>query len=332
MPHLTQRYWTLHGVGIRVQSPEAVDHHVTAILEYHGFETVERRPSTDDWPALIEITSTLPDVRVPESAAADPATGLAVFRRSNQLVVSGDDALAVVKDGAAMRLLLSESLVGTPRRLNSVLYFALTFPLLAVLQRHDLFAVHGAALALSESRGLLLVGDSDTGKSTLTMTLISAGWRYLSDDSFFLRPVDQDAVEALPFRRDFGLDPDARAMFPEIGAVGATQLTDPEKLRVRASALFPDQQIPRCRPTVLLFPGITGNPTSELHPLGKTEALRRLMTQSSFVDLDAELARRQLETLQQTVRQAESFELAAGRDVKGNPDAADALLRPLVDP
>jgi len=58
---------------------------------------------------------------------------------------------------------------------------------------------------------------------------------------------------------------------------------------------------------------------------------RSNMHKSSFVDMDAELARRQLEVLQQTIRRATCHMLVAGPDIKGNPDAADALLRPLFD-
>ncbi len=66
--------------------------------------------------------------------------------------------------------------------------------LLVLLTRRGYFPLHAAALARAvdgaESEppaGVLMAAPSDSGKSTLAMGLVRAGWGFLSDDSILLR-------------------------------------------------------------------------------------------------------------------------------------------------
>ena len=47
--------------------------------------------------------------------------------------------------------------------------------------------------ATEPDTGVLLVGDCGAGKTTLSLSLIKAGWRYVGDDSVMLQMVDDAA-------------------------------------------------------------------------------------------------------------------------------------------
>jgi len=61
--------------------------------------------------------------------------------------------------------------------------------------RHDLLFIHSAALEY-ESKGLLLVAPSGTGKSTTAWAMINSGFTYLSDE---LAPVDINTMSINPY-------------------------------------------------------------------------------------------------------------------------------------
>jgi hypothetical protein len=63
--------------------------------------------------------------------------------------------------------------------------------------RPDLFFVHAAAVALQE-RAAILVAPSGTGKSTLTLALMQAGFDYLSDE---LAPIELARMKVHPYPR-----------------------------------------------------------------------------------------------------------------------------------
>jgi hypothetical protein len=65
------------------------------------------------------------------------------------------------------------------------------------LQRPDLFFVHAGAVEKA-GKAALLAAPSGTGKSTLTLALLHAGFRYLTDE---LAPVDVNNLTVAPYPR-----------------------------------------------------------------------------------------------------------------------------------
>ncbi|MCI0428000.1 MAG: hypothetical protein L0Z46_08300 [Nitrospiraceae bacterium] len=62
-------------------------------------------------------------------------------------------------------------------------------------QRPDLFFVH-AAVVERQGKAVILAAPSGTGKSTLTLALLHAGFRYLSDE---LAPLDLSTLQVMPY-------------------------------------------------------------------------------------------------------------------------------------
>lgn len=73
------------------------------------------------------------------------------------------------------------------------------FGVLKLLRALGLYGLHAAGLVARIGCGLLLVGDSGYGKSTLTIGLVRQGWGYLSDDAVLLRRVSEE-IEAVALR------------------------------------------------------------------------------------------------------------------------------------
>ena len=62
---------------------------------------------------------------------------------------------------------------------------------------------------------MLVPGTSGAGKSTLTVTLVRAGFDFLSDDTVFLTP-DDDGIVVSGFPDEIDVTEGTIAMFPEL--------------------------------------------------------------------------------------------------------------------
>ncbi|MEZ4698392.1 MAG: hypothetical protein R2832_18385 [Rhodothermales bacterium] len=332
MPDPTTQYFELQGLVLEVTCSAEVAAAVVPILDYHGFQaSAGESEEGAGWTVDIKVRHEIDPVPVGAEPAGQHESGLALLRHNGILYLYGENARADVSaSGHRLDVQLLREVVDDPKELNPILYFIVTFALLALLQRRSLYAIHGAAVCRGEEQGILFVGYSDTGKSTMTMALVRRGWDYLSDDSIFVHE-SNETVEALPFRRDFGLDPDADQYFPELAGTDSMQMTDIEKLRVKVDQLFPAQGRERCIPRVIIFPKITDIERSVLSEVGQSEALALLMRQCSFIDTDRDLAAAQMKTLQGLVRQCRLYKLQAGRDLKDDPGSVENLLLPLLD-
>ena len=77
-----------------------------------------------------------------------------------------------------------------------------------------LFDLHGAALD-NRDIGYLFLGESNSGKSSIALSLVHQGWHYASDDSLLLKS-DGNGVQVLSFRKNFYIDPEVASKYPEL--------------------------------------------------------------------------------------------------------------------
>ncbi len=193
-----------------------------------------------------------------------------------------------------------------PRLGDPLLGRAASFAVCAGLRRYGLFDMHSAGVVEPESgNGVLIVGPSSSGKSTLTMQLVSSGWSYLSDDELLLS-LEDGVVEARGFRSFFAVS--------EAGA------------QSKHCFVLPSQRTEHASPRSLLFTRLNGERRSELNPLTQAETMTRLLRACPWATYDKSIAGANLTLLSALARQARGYDLSAGRDLL-DPGFAARLLK-----
>jgi hypothetical protein len=86
-----------------------------------------------------------------------------------------------------------------------------------LLRKWGVFYVHGALVGTDDER-LLLLGESGAGKSTTTLTLITAGWRWWTDDAALIWLDDAGTPMFAGIARPFHLTERTLGVFPELRA------------------------------------------------------------------------------------------------------------------
>lgn len=177
------------------------------------------------------------------------------------------------------------------------------------------------------SAGVLLVGDCGSGKTTLTMSLLAAGWRYVTDDSVLLQPTAA-GVMTHAVRRGFAATQQTAAAWPWLQpALAAGVSLNPWKTLVELDPLYPARYVPSCRPGLILFPTIADATQSTLLPLKRLECFTTLIGQPRSGLLVEPATTGTLLALYQTLaEQCRGYQLAAGMDVFQEPARVSALL------
>lgn len=202
-----------------------------------------------------------------------------------------------------------------------------------MLRRCDLYDLHAAGIVEPRTgAGALFVGNPSSGKSSLTVRLARAGWSYLSDDMLLLHELPE-GVRARALRKVFSVSDLTLAgcSLPRLEeALGEPVNSDPSKRRLEPSIVFPQRFAESCRPDFIFFPTISGECETSIGPLGKADAMVRLLRVYPWAGFDA-AARTYLRFLERLLRQVQCFFLSAGRDILADPDCAPRLLGELIN-
>lgn len=184
-------------------------------------------------------------------------------------------------------------------------------PLIEMLKRRGQFSIHAAALTL-RGRGLLIAGDSGTGKTTLTVALLRAGFGFLGDDTVFLSG-DRDATRVFAFPDEIDFTDQTASFFPELGRL----LESPKR------AGFPKRNVHvddfagthiawECMPLALVFPNVNGTDRSYVEPMTRDDALVELAPNVLLTEASSSQAH--LNALARLVRASRCYRLSAGCD------------------
>ena len=263
-------------------------------------------------PARVQAPAGPPVLRL--SAAelwVDDATAGAVFRCTAGSAGVGDLATG------AFELNPGPLDATTERAVAWDLFNMATLAAAVLLGRMHRALVHAAGIVAPDGRAWLLAGDTHAGKSTTVVNLLSAGWRFVSDDNLVLfRGADgRMGVEGWP--RRFHLD--------EGWEDGAPRHRRGE---VHPHERWPGQWLRSAPLAGLVFPRIAADRPTELSPLAASEGLGGLLRQSPWLLADRASAPEILASLRAAC-ELPSYSLRLGLDSYRDTDRLLEVLAPL---
>lgn len=245
----------------------------------------------------------------------ETAHGGQCYAGRNEFYLAVGDALMHLENGApvSVRVWFDE----LPAPGDPMLARVSSFAACAALRRFGIFELHSAGMVHPESeKGVLIVGPSGRGKSTLAVQLAMAGWPYLSDDELLLSLVDGE-VEVRAFRSFFAVN--------QASAAGIASSNKALKTCFEPDAVFTSGRWPKASPGVLLFTNVSGERNTQLRKLTQAESMTRLIRACPWATYDRSIASANLEVLSRLARQTSAFDLYAGRDLL-TPGFASGLL------
>jgi hypothetical protein len=138
--------------------------------------------------------------RVAEEASYDPPTPVYVIEAGRR--PSGARRFALSRDGA--QLIVGDD----PSRVVDHLVRTVSRLALADPPR-DYLLVHAAVAATPAGNGVLLTGESGSGKTTIVAALVQEGYAYLSDEAAV---IDPESLLVRPWARPLAFKPTAQAI------------------------------------------------------------------------------------------------------------------------
>jgi hypothetical protein len=195
----------------------------------------------------------------------------------------------------------------------------LTLALMELSRARGLYPLHAACLARGTD-GVLVVGPSGSGKSSLALAFLEAGYDYVSEDLVFLRE-ERDRIVACGFPDELGLTEDVGSLFPALGDLAIVQLGWP-KARADVRDAAPDVRIlPSCTPAVLV---VLDERASEVEELTTDETLVELLP--SMLLTSAETCRRHVAAFAAAAATARCLRLPARPDLEATLELVAATL------
>lgn len=218
---------------------------------------------------------------------------------------------------------LSRGLLEAPRYVFTDLMLA---PLMEMLKHRGYFGLHAAALTRDGS-GYLFPGGVGSGKTTVALSLVRRGFRYLADDKVLLRK-EASRVEALAFTRRFNIDPDIAGCYPELSFLEDLQpLPGSAKRPLDVTSVYADSFTFSLDPGYLVHLERSPSTKSRIVPLSPQESLMRLVRQT-VPAFAREVLARQLSLLAALAEQTEGHLLYNGEDLLETPERLLDLLPP----
>lgn len=153
-----------------------------------------------------------------------------------------------------------------------VYYYVFEPVLLDVLKRHGVLAWHCAAVE-RDGCAILVPGVSGSGKSTTTLNLLACGYRFLADDSAFLR-IKGRALEVLGLDTSVHVTPQTLRLLPEWqeSISGRHKKGRRWKFRIDLAGQRSKRRVPAVA-KYLLLPQITDSSRTRLEKLSSADAL-----------------------------------------------------------
>lgn len=144
--------------------------------------------------------------------------------------------------------------------------------LMNMLQFRGMCPLHASAVADDDGRGIVVVGASGQGKTTLLLRLLNAGYHYLADDAVFVSE-REDASVLFAFPTPIRVTPQTPQFFPTLQPlIDCAALDDKGKFSLTHTDISTLPPLRSAHPILLLFPSIVDDSASSLCPMSRIEA------------------------------------------------------------
>jgi hypothetical protein len=209
---------------------------------------------------------------------------------------------------------------------HKISYYERGAPLRTILQwwvkEYGFLMIHAGAVG-TNSRGVLIAGESGSGKSTTALACLHSGLSYVSDDYCLL------GMESYPFVKSVycsaKLDWQGLQRFPAfVSAVENTDGNNTDKALLLLNKHYP-QKIVRGFPIrAILLPRISGRAATNAVPVSPKQGLMTIAPSTIFQSCGANQA--DLTFMARLTRLIPSFVLEVGSDTENIPDIVLSIL------
>jgi hypothetical protein len=317
------RCYSLHGLNLIVQGEEkALVDESELLFAFLPFEESERINTR------FHITLKFAFSRKPAPIPRDSSKPYIV----NDISIFDTNSSVIITDGYSTFRIKPWSEIGIvtihpsfkQKKLASKFNFYL-LGLAYLFSYQGFFDLHGAALS-NHGIGYLFLGESKSGKSSISLSLVRQGWHYASDDSLLLKSNGKD-VDVLSFRKNFYIDQKVVSKYPELVSLFSNE-NDMEgsKRFLDLDQIYPDQFQPSIFPKVLIFTNIISQKKSSIQLLSKGQAFANLLKQSISIFFNRQVVTQHTQILKKLINQCSCYQLLAGRDLYDEPGAILKLL------
>jgi hypothetical protein len=328
------RRYDLHGRLLDVAAPtEDLHRSIATVLAHRGIAQAASCPPEGDatrtvsspagstespWRLSIEHASGVSlSVSEFELVGCSDRTGIAIYRGDDRLVFSVEGAAATVRLSEGRARICVDPAFAVEESRGPTLRFThlVGLAVVGLAQAAGWVSLHAAVL-VRNGRGVMLLAESDAGKSTTAFQLVRQGWQFVSDDSVLLRETNR-GIEARSMRPHFCLDAGSERHFPELsGQDWPEMVRDEVKWRVDVERLYPGRFLPSCQPRAVVMPVISGEAESRLTPVAAHTLLPTLLRQSGFrLTAGSKRADRHFQLIGALLRQCAAYRFCGGRDV-----------------
>ncbi len=314
---------TLRSIRLKLHDPVLEinfdDPHVEAIVRDYLFSYLDEESSSPSiFFQLRRHFDTLPEV--PEGADwFFNYLGIAGFRfGARYYYVTSESAFVFDSEAGRVDAAVADDLLAVPHYFTHGIF---NIVLMEVLRYHGLYFLHAAGLTSPGGKGVVVTGDSASGKTTFAVSLIKHGWKWLTDDTILLRNED-GGIRLLPFLTEFHIPPALSEKMGELSFLADTEPYSPDndKRAIWGEEVYGDLRIGYMSPPdVILFSRIVDNPASRVEEMGTLEALNEIIRNSPYVLFSKPPAKAHLEALKAVVQGARCYRLFSGADIYDNP-------------
>lgn len=246
------------------------------------------------------------------------------YRREGQLryqeVPGGGWVAADPEEGLAVAF-IDEGIAACSWSIAHVLFFPVWAQMLKV---RGIFPVHAAGLERN-GRGILFPGRSNCGKSTLSLHLLSHGYKLLGDDTVFVRR-GSEGPELLFFPEEVDVCAETVDLFPNLAL--ARNLTEDRwqpKARVNLNEIGANSIVESSPAELLIFPVITTDGVTRYERVNPTDALAELILYA-FLFMDPDTSKENFSLLASLVQKATCWRLHMGLDGAELAAAVDEIV------